>query len=64
MSLAELKRFADDISPDERLFLEHYLAHLRRIHDPENGVELDRRWDEMQEGKEVTLEEAIRLTTR
>ena len=51
MSVAELKRVVDDTTPDERLFLEAYLAHLHRRDDPANAADLARRMREMDAGK-------------
>ncbi|MEK7678271.1 MAG: hypothetical protein AAB676_20770 [Verrucomicrobiota bacterium] len=61
MSVAELKRVVDDTTPDERLFLEAYLAHLHRRDDPANAADLARRMREMDAGKKVTLARARTL---
>lgn len=53
MSTIELKRIVDNATPRERLFLAHYLAHLRRVNDPENAVELSRKMREMDQGTKV-----------
>ena len=60
MSTGELKQIADKATPEERLFLEHYLAHLRRSNDPANQEDLDLRMREMDEGKKVSWEEVKR----
>lgn len=61
MSVAELKRVVDDTTPDERLFLEACLTHLRRRDDPANADDLARRMREMGAGKKVTLTRARKL---
>ena len=61
MSAVELKRIVDDATPEERLFLEHYLAHLRRAEDPEYAEELGRRHRDMDAGQKVSWKEGKRL---
>ena len=53
MSTLELKAVVDKASPDERQYLEHYLAHLRRIADPRHAADLTRRMKDMDNGKKV-----------
>jgi hypothetical protein len=45
MSVAELKRAVDELSPDERLELAEYLRWCSRQDDPEYQSELGRRLD-------------------
>lgn len=54
MSVPELKRIVDRATPEERLFLEHYLARLRREQDPEYAEELARRHRETEAGQKVS----------
>ncbi|MBI4660379.1 MAG: hypothetical protein HY735_16205 [Verrucomicrobia bacterium] len=61
MSVAELKRIVDETTDEERLFLEAYLAHLRRASDPANAADLSRRMREIEAGKKVTLAQARKL---
>jgi hypothetical protein len=61
MSVADLKKFVDKTSVGERLFLEHYLAHLRRLEDPQYAKEIARRHREMDSGKKVAWKEAKKL---
>jgi hypothetical protein len=61
MSTAELKAVVDRASPEERLFLEHYLAQLRRSEDPEYSEELARRHREMDAGTKVRWTEVRRI---
>lgn len=51
----------DQATPEERLFLEHYLAHLRRLEDPQYAEELARRHREMESGNKVSWKEVKRL---
>ena len=51
MSTTELKAVVDKASPEERQFLEHYLAHLRRVADPRHAADLTRRMRDMDQGK-------------
>ena len=53
MSTTQLKAVVDKASPDERQFLEHYLAHLRRVADPGHAADLTRRMKDMDDGKKV-----------
>ena len=53
MSTTQLKAVVDKASPDERQFLEHYLAHLRRVADPSCAADLTRRMKDMDEGNKV-----------
>lgn len=61
MSVAELKTVVDQTTNEERLFLQAYLDHLDAQSSPENARELDRRWEEMNAGDKVSLDEARRL---
>jgi hypothetical protein len=61
MSVAELRKWVDKITPKERLFLEHYLAHLRRQEDPEYATEIARRQREMDDGKKVRWKDVKKL---
>jgi hypothetical protein len=54
MSLSELKEMVDKATPEERLFLAHYLAHRRRTSDPERMAEISRRMSEMDAGKKIS----------
>ena len=53
MSTVDLKRIVNGATPEERLFLEHYLAHLRRTNDAEYAGELSKRMKEMDEGQKT-----------
>ena len=53
MSTTQLKAVVDKATPDERMFLEHYLAHLRRAADPRHAADLTRRMRDMDEGRKV-----------
>ncbi len=61
MSTVELKQMVDQASVEERLFLEAYLAHLRRVNSPENAADLERRMQDMDGGNKVSLKQAKRL---
>ena len=56
-----MKQVVDNATLEERQFLEAYLEHLRRKGDSSNGLELDRRFDSMEQGDRITLEEVKRL---
>jgi len=51
MSTAELKKYVDNRSPEERRWLARYLWELERQQDADALVEFDRRMDEMDAGK-------------
>ncbi len=51
----------DAATPEERLFLEHYLAHRRRVEDPEYAEELARRHRDIDAGQKVSWKEMKRL---
>ena len=51
MNTNQLKAVVDTASPGERQFLEHYLAHLRRVADPRCAADLTRRMKDMDAGK-------------
>lgn len=53
MSVAELRKLVDEISVEDRLELEHYLAHLRRSNDPDFAADLTRRMKDMDKGKKI-----------
>jgi hypothetical protein len=57
MSTTELKAVVDKATQEERLFLQHYLAHLRRQSDPDYAAELSQRMKDMDEGKKVPWSE-------
>ena len=48
------KKLVDGTTARERLFLEHYLAHLRRLEDREYASEIARRQREMDKGKKIS----------
>jgi len=59
MSTAELKKYADQRTPEERRWLARYLWELERDQDNDALVEFDRRMAEMDAGKsKVTWTEA------
>ncbi len=64
MSSAELKRIADQLSPEERLFLAAYLKHLARRDDPAYQAELTRLNREIDRGKKYSLEQVKRINER
>jgi hypothetical protein len=51
MSTSELKRYADERTPEERRWLAAYLLELERPADPEELAELDRRRDDLEKGE-------------
>ena len=51
MSVAELKRVVDGLSPDERLELADYLRRRSKQDDPQWEAELGKRLDRCLEGK-------------
>lgn len=61
MNTTELRAVVDQATPEERLFLSHYLAHIRRENDPEYAAELARRMKEMDEGKKVYWSDVKKL---
>ena len=61
MSTTELKAVVDQATPEERIFLENYLAHLQRSEDPRYAEELAGRHRDMDAGQKVTLAEAKNL---
>ena len=61
MSVAEMKQVVDNATLEERQFLEAYLEHLRRKEDPSNAEELDRRFDQMEQGVRMTIQEVYSL---
>ena len=61
MNTTKLKALVDQATPEERLFLRHYLAHVRRENDPEYAAELARRMKDMDEGKKVHWSDVKKL---
>ncbi len=61
MNTTKLKALVDQATPEERLFLEQYLAHLQRSEDPRYAEELAGRHRDMDAGQKVTLAQATRL---
>ncbi len=61
MSVAELKSMVDKTTPGERVFLEFYLAHLRRLNDPEYLREITRRNRDMDRGKKIPWKEVKKM---
>jgi hypothetical protein len=61
MSVAELKRAVDELSPDERLELAEYLRWQTRRDDPLWQAELGRRLDRCLAGQGHSAEELQRL---
>ena len=57
MSTTELEAVVDQATQEERLFLQHYLTHLRRVSDPEHAAELGGRVNDMDVGKKVPWSE-------
>ena len=51
MSTAELKRYVDTRSPEEKKFLFNYLAKSLNLVDQKHLAEFDRRMDEMDAGE-------------
>jgi len=64
MSVAELKRAVDGLSPDERLELVDYLRRRAKQDDPQWEAELDRLLDRCLEGKGHAAEELLALHER
>ena len=61
MSTTELKAVVDRATPEERVFLEHYLAHLRRVEDPQYAETLADRHRDMDAGLKVKWTEIKRI---
>ena len=61
MSTTELKAVVDQATPEERIFLEHYLAHLRRSEDPRYAEEIAGRHRDMDAGQKVKWSEVKRI---
>ena len=59
MSAADLKKIVDESTPKERQFLRAYLAEAYPEDDTLNPAELDRRAQDMQEGKKVSWDEVV-----
>ena len=64
MSVAELKRVVDSLSPDERLELAEYLRHRSKQDDPQWEAELGKRLDRCLAGKGHPAEELLALHER
>jgi hypothetical protein len=64
MSLAEIKRAADGLSPDERLELAEYLRRRSKQDDPQWEAELTDRLARSLEGKGHSAEELQALHDR
>jgi hypothetical protein len=64
MSVSELKRVVDALSPDERLELAEYLRRRSRQDDPQWEAELGRRLDQCLAGKGHPGEELLTLHER
>jgi hypothetical protein len=64
MSVAELKRAVDALSPDERLELADYLRCRAKQDDSQWETELGKRLDRCLDGKGHTAEELIALHER
>ncbi len=61
MTTDELKGLVDRATPEERLFLEHHLAHLRRVNDPKHAAELTKRMKEMDDGMKFSWPDVQKL---
>ena len=61
MSLAEIKDSIGTLSPEERLELAAWLAHLNHADDPAYLAQLDARMAAMDSGKKVSAAEFERL---
>ena len=64
MSVAELKRVVDDLSPDERLELADYLRSRSKRDDPQWEAELGRRLDRCLKGRGHPAEELFAMHDR
>ncbi len=60
MSIAELKRIVDEISPEERQFLRLYLAEKYPERDTLHTDKFDGIMREMDEGKKVPWDEVVK----
>ncbi len=61
MSTTEIKKTAENLTPEERVYLAAYLKHLARVDDPSYQAELARLNDEIDTGKKFSLEQVTRL---
>jgi len=61
MSLAEIKKEADNLSSDEVIYLAAWFHHQARRRDPSYLSALDAAWDEMEAGDRISLSEYRRL---
>ncbi len=64
MSVAELKRAVDRLSPDERLELAEYLRRRSKEDNPQWEAELAKRLDRCLEGKGHSAEELLLIHER
>jgi hypothetical protein len=64
MSVAEIKRTVDGLSPDDRLELADYLRSRAKQDDPQWEAELGKRLDRCLEGKGHSAEELMALPDR
>jgi len=64
MSVAEIKRAVQDLSPDERLDVSHFLRQLALQDDPEWAAELARRLDRSAQGKGHSEAELLAIHQR
>jgi hypothetical protein len=61
MSLAEIKETIAKMSPDERLEMSAFIAHLSQSDDPEYQTEMDKRMSAMDAGRKVSAESMGKL---
>ena len=61
MSTLELKRTAENLTAEERVYLAAYLKHLARVDTPAYQAELTRLNNEIDTGKKFTLAQVQRL---
>ena len=61
MSVAEMMRGADELTPEDRLVLAAYLKHLGRKDDPAYQAELTRLNEEIAQGQKFTLDQVERM---
>jgi hypothetical protein len=61
MSTADLKKTADSLNDEERVFLAAYLKHLSRADSPAYQAELTRLDAEIDAGKKFSLEQVQRM---
>ena len=61
MSTLEIKRTAENLTAEERVYLAAYLKHLARVDTPAYQAELTRLNNEIDTGKRFTLAQVQRL---